>query len=51
VTNCRQLNLPPSNGKNYLTRVATVEALLRLAQSVPCYKMAVSFKNDYMYIV
>jgi hypothetical protein len=34
VTNCHQLKLPASDGKNYLTDVATAETLLRLVQSV-----------------
>jgi hypothetical protein len=35
VTNCHQLKLPASDGKSYLTDVATAETLLRLVQSVP----------------
>ncbi|HWG19904.1 MAG TPA: BRO family protein [Terracidiphilus sp.] len=38
VTNCHQLKLPASDGKNYLTDVATAETLLRLVQSVPSPK-------------
>ena len=38
VTNCNQLKLPASDGKNYLTDVATAETLLRLVQSVPSPK-------------
>ena len=34
VTKCDQLKLPASDGKNYLTDVATPEILLRLIQSV-----------------
>jgi hypothetical protein len=38
VTNCHRLKLPAADGKNYLTDVATAEALLRLVQSVPSPK-------------
>lgn len=38
VTNCHQLKLPASDGKSYLTDVATAETLLRLVQSVPSPK-------------
>ena len=38
MTNCHQLKLPASDGKNYLTDVATAETLLRLVQSVPSPK-------------
>ncbi len=38
VTNCYQLKMPASDGKNYLTDVATAETLLRLVQSVPSPK-------------
>ncbi len=38
VTNCNQLKLPAADGKQYLTDVATAEALLRLVQSVPSRK-------------
>jgi len=38
VTNCHQLKLPASDGKNYLTDAATAETLLRLVQSVPSPK-------------
>jgi hypothetical protein len=38
VTNCHRLKLPASDGKNYLTDVATAETLLRLVQSVPSSK-------------
>ncbi len=35
VTNCHQLKMPATDGKNYLTDAATAETLLRLIQSVP----------------
>ena len=35
ATNCHQLKLPASDGKNYLTDVATAETLLHLVQSIP----------------
>ncbi len=38
VTNCHQLKLPASDGKSYLTDVATAKTLLRLVQSVPSPK-------------
>ncbi len=38
VTNCHQLKLPASDGKKYLTDVATAETLLRLVQSIPSPK-------------
>ena len=38
VTNCHQLKLPASDGKNYLTDVATAETLLRLVRSIPSPK-------------
>lgn len=38
VTNCHRLKLPASDGKSYLTDVATAETLLRLVQSVPSPK-------------
>ena len=38
VTNCHRLKLPASDGKQYLTDVATAETLLRLVQSVPSPK-------------
>jgi len=38
VTDCYQLKLPSSDGKNYLTDVAKAETLLRLVQSVPSPK-------------
>jgi hypothetical protein len=38
VTNCHRLKLPAADGKNYLTDVATAEALLRLVQSIPSPK-------------
>ncbi len=38
VTNCHQLKLLATDGKNYLTDVATAETLLRLVQSVPSPK-------------
>jgi DNA-damage-inducible protein D len=38
VTNCHQLKLPASDGKNYLTDVADAETLLRLIQSIPSPK-------------
>ena len=50
VTNCHQLKLPASDGKNYLTDVATAETLLRLVQSVPSSK-AEPIKNDCVYII
>lgn len=38
VTNCHRLKLQASDGKKYLTDVATAETLLRLIQSVPSPK-------------
>lgn len=38
VTNCNRLKLPASDGKQYLTDVASAETLLRLIQSVPSPK-------------
>ena len=38
VTDCYQLKLPATDGKSYLTDVATAETLLRLVQSVPSPK-------------
>jgi len=38
VTNCHQLKLPASDGKEYLTDVANAETLLRLIQSIPSPK-------------
>ena len=38
VTNCHQLKLPATDGKRYLTDVATAQTLLRLVQSVPSPK-------------
>ncbi len=38
VTNCHQLKLPATDGKQRLTDVATAETLLRLVQSVPSPK-------------
>jgi len=38
VTNCHQLKLKASDGKKYLTDVASPETLLRLIQSVPSPK-------------
>ncbi len=38
VTNCNQLKMPSSDGKSYLTDVATTEQLLRLIQSIPSPK-------------
>ena len=38
VTDCYQLKLPASDGKNYLTDVAKAETLLRLVQSIPSPK-------------
>ena len=34
VTNCYQLKMPATDGKNYLTDAATAETLLRLAKGV-----------------
>ncbi len=38
VTKCNRLKLTASDGKSYLTDVATAETLLRLIQSVPSSK-------------
>ncbi|MBF0595465.1 MAG: Bro-N domain-containing protein [Candidatus Omnitrophica bacterium] len=38
VTKCHQLKLEASDGKKYLTDVATAETLLRLVQSIPSPK-------------
>lgn len=38
VTNCHRLKLSASDGKGYLTDVATAETLLRLVQSIPSPK-------------
>jgi len=38
VTNCHRLKLTASDGKKYLTDVATAETLLRLVQSIPSPK-------------
>lgn len=38
VTNCNRLKLEASDGKKYMTDVATAETLLRLIQSVPSPK-------------
>jgi hypothetical protein len=38
VTDCNQLKLPASDGKNYLTDVADTETILRLIQSIPSPK-------------
>jgi hypothetical protein len=38
VTNCNRLKLAASDGKHYLTDVATSETLLRLVQSIPSPK-------------
>jgi len=38
VTECNRLKLPASDGKYYLTDVATAETLLRLVQSIPSPK-------------
>lgn len=38
VTNCNQLKMQSSDGKSYLTDVATTEQLLRLIQSIPSPK-------------
>jgi len=38
VTDCHQLKMLASDGKNYLTDAATAETLLRLVQSVPSPK-------------
>jgi len=38
LTNCQQLKMPASDGKSYLTDVATTEQLLRIIQSIPSPK-------------
>jgi len=38
LTNCQQLKMPASDGKNYLTDVATTEQLFRIIQSIPSPK-------------
>ena len=38
VTNCNQLKMPSSDGKDYTTDVATTEQLFRLIQSIPSPK-------------
>jgi BRO family, N-terminal domain len=38
VTNCNQLKMPSSDGKNYKTDVADTEQLFRLIQSIPSPK-------------
>lgn len=38
VTNCHQLKLPASDGKNYKTDVADLEQIFRLIQSIPSKK-------------
>jgi len=38
ATNCSQLKMPSSDGKSYLTDVATTEQLFRLIQSIPSPK-------------
>jgi hypothetical protein len=43
-TNCRQLKLPSSDGKSYLTDCANMEGLLRIIQSIPS-KKAEPFKR------
>ena len=37
-TNCRQLKLPASDGKNYSTDCANTESMFRLIQSIPSKK-------------
>ena len=44
VTNCNQLKMMASDGKNYLTDVANAEMLLRIIQSIPS-KKAEPFKQ------
>lgn len=43
LTNCQQLKLKSTDGKNHLTDVATTEQLLRIIQSIPS-KQAELFK-------
>ena len=38
VTNCNQLKLPSSDGKNYKTDVADLEGIFRIIQSIPSKK-------------
>ena len=38
VTNCYQLKLPSSDGKNYKTDVADLQGIFRLIQSIPSKK-------------
>ena len=38
ITNCKQLKLPASDGKNRATDVADIEQLLRIIQSIPSKK-------------
>ncbi len=38
TTNCSQLKMPSSDGKNYMTDVADTEQLFRLIQSIPSPK-------------
>ena len=38
VTNCHQLKLPSSDGKNYKTDVADLQGIFRLIQSIPSKK-------------
>lgn len=38
VTNCNQLKMPSSDGKKYLTDVASTQQLFRLIQSIPSPK-------------
>lgn len=44
ITNCKQLKLPASDGKNRATDVADIEQLLRIIQSIPS-KKAEPFKQ------
>jgi len=38
ITNCKQLKLPATDGKNRATDVADIEQLLRIIQSIPSKK-------------
>ena len=38
LTNCKQLKLPATDGKNYKTDVADLEQILRIIQSIPSKK-------------
>ena len=38
LTNCKQLKMPASDGKNYKTDVADIEQMLRIIQSIPSKK-------------